>query len=183
MSAVVFPYGSRTGYLVRRDARCVECDKEPTAPDVAELIETDELCPGCRAEGLREQADKIRDAVKDLVRDSLKLIESGHCPVEVEELVTHHALILEPTAVALPADVQVSIQVPGLSPFREQLHHCTREADGRWRAQLMTGEPIAGGDPWGTWITATFTSPGEAVAWLREKAATTDFRSAFNGRD
>lgn len=97
MTATVYPYGSRTGYRVPRDAGCVECGKGPTAPDIAELIETDELCPGCRADQLRDQADLIRDAVKDLVRDSLRLIESGHCPVDLEQRIVAYATILAPT--------------------------------------------------------------------------------------
>ena len=47
----------------------------------------------------------------------------------------------------------------------------------------MSAEPVIGGDPWGRWITELFDTPGEAIAWLREKAATVEFLPAFAGRE
>ena len=57
--------------------RCLKCGTTPTTPDVAELIETDELCPDCRAANLCDSATEIRDAVAALIRDSLPVMSAG----------------------------------------------------------------------------------------------------------
>ena len=167
--------------------RCIKCGTTPTTPDVAELIETDELCPDCRADNLRDSATEIRDAVAALIRDSLPVMSAGLLPAEVEQLVVAYSAILAPdtptaTPIGIPDDIGVSLDVPDLSRYREQQHRCYREGD-KWRARLMTAEPVIGGDPWGRWITELFDTPGEAIAWLREKAATVEFLPAFAGRE
>ena len=167
--------------------RCLKCGTTPTTPDVAELIETDELCPDCRAANLCDSATEIRDAVAALIRDSLPVMSAGLLPVEVEQLVVAYSAILAPdtptaTPIGIPDDIGVSLDVPDLSRYREQQHRCHREGD-KWRARLMTAEPVIGGDPWGRWITELFDTPGEAIAWLREKAATVEFLPAFAGRE
>ena len=77
--------------------RCLKCGTTPTTPDVAELIETDELCPECRAADLRDSAKEIHDAVADLARDALPAMSRGLLPIEVEQLelvVAYSALAL-----------------------------------------------------------------------------------------
>ena len=81
--------------------RCLKCGTTPTTPDVAELIETDELCPGCRANDLRDSVKEINAAIADLARDALPAMSRGLLPVEVEQLVAAYA------TAALPAQTPV----------------------------------------------------------------------------
>lgn len=71
--------------------RCIKCGTTPTTPDVAELIEIDELCPDCRAANLCDSATEISSAIADLARDALPAMSRGLLPVEVEQLVAAYA--------------------------------------------------------------------------------------------
>ena len=73
--------------------RCLECGTTPTTPDVAELIETDELCPECRAADLRDSAKEIHDAIADMARDALPAMTRGLLPVELEQLVVAYSAL------------------------------------------------------------------------------------------
>ena len=88
---------------------CVKCGARPSAPDVAELIETNELCPKCRAADLRDSAKEIHDAVADLVRDSLPAMSRGLLSVELEEMVVAYATILAPVGVKVDAATATAI--------------------------------------------------------------------------
>ena len=71
--------------------RCIKCGTTPTTPDVAERIETDELCPDCRANDLRDSVKEINAAITDPARDALPAMSRGLLPVEVEQLVVAYA--------------------------------------------------------------------------------------------
>ena len=71
--------------------RCLKCGTTPTTPDVAELIETDELCPDCRANDLRDSVKEINAAITDLARDALPAMTRGLLPVELEQLVVAYS--------------------------------------------------------------------------------------------
>ena len=73
--------------------RCLKCGTTPTTPDVAELIETDELCPDCRAANLCDTATEISSAIADLARDALPAMSRGLLPVEVEQLVVAYSAL------------------------------------------------------------------------------------------
>ena len=73
--------------------RCLKCGTTPTTPDVAELIETDELCPGCRANDLRDSIKEISAAITDLARDALPAMTRGLLPVELEQLVVAYSAL------------------------------------------------------------------------------------------
>ena len=89
--------------------RCVKCGTTPTTPDVAELIETDELCPDCRAANLRDSVKEISAAIADLARDALPAQMAGLLPVELKQLVVAYStaalLTQTPVGAALLADL------------------------------------------------------------------------------
>ena len=93
--------------------RCLKCGTTPTTPDVAELIETDELCPGCRANDLRDSVKEINAAITDLARDALPAMSRGLLPVEVEQLVAAYAsaavLAATPAGAALLAELGLAV--------------------------------------------------------------------------
>ena len=93
--------------------RCIKCGTTPTTPDVAELIETDELCPGCRADNLRDSVKEISAAIADLGRDALPAQMAGLLPVEVEQLVVAYAtaalLAQTPAGAALFAELGLAV--------------------------------------------------------------------------
>ena len=94
--------------------RCLKCGTTPTTPDVAELIETDELCPGCRANDLRDSVKEISAAITDLARDALPAMTRGLLPVELEQqLVVAYAtaalLATTPAGAALLAELGLAV--------------------------------------------------------------------------
>ena len=93
--------------------RCIKCGTTPTTPDVAELIETDELCPDCRADNLRDSVKEISAAIADLARDALPAMSRGSLPVEVEQLVAAYAtaalLAQTPVGAALLAELGLAV--------------------------------------------------------------------------
>ena len=93
--------------------RCIKCGTTPTTPDVAELIETDELCPDCRAANLRDSVKEIFSAIADLARDALPAMSRGLLPVEVEQLVAAYAsaavLATTPAGAALLAELGLAV--------------------------------------------------------------------------
>ena len=97
--------------------RCIKCGTTPTTPDVAELIETDELCPDCRAANLSDSATEISSAIADLARDALPAMSCGLLPVEVEQLVAAYVaayasaavLATTPAGAALLAELGLAV--------------------------------------------------------------------------
>ena len=105
--------GSPRALIPSPPPRCLKCGTTPTTPDVAELIETDELCPGCRANDLRDSIKEINAAIADLARAALPAMSRGLLPVELEQLVVAYAtaavLATTPAGAALLADLGLAV--------------------------------------------------------------------------
>ena len=71
---------------------CLRCGERPDTDRAADLVEVDELCPGCRAADLSERIRFVRAEIADLTRDVEPAASRGLLPdqliLEIAELIT-----------------------------------------------------------------------------------------------